>query len=71
MARALDPAHVERRPWFKSYLFVGRDGKIGIRAAEVAFLPEGIGEFAQRPGVPLRGDFSEKVKDTVDLSKTN
>jgi hypothetical protein len=33
--------------------------------------PEGIGEFAQRLGVPLPGDFSEKVKDTVDLSKTN
>ncbi len=50
---------------------MGRDGKIGLKAAEVAFFPEGIGEFDQRLGVPLRGDFSEKVKDIVDLSKTN
>jgi len=41
------------------------------QSGEVAFFPEGIGEFAQRLGVPLRRDFSEKVKDTVDLSKTN
>jgi hypothetical protein len=56
--------------WVKMYLFVARDGKIGIKAAEVAFFPEGIGEFAQRLGLPLRGDFSEKLKDTVDLSTT-
>lgn len=53
----------------KSYLFVARDGKIGIQAAALAFFPEGMGDFAQRLGVPLRGDFTEKLKDTVDLSK--
>jgi hypothetical protein len=57
--------------WFKCYLFVARDGKIGIKAPALAFLPEGIGEFAQRLGVPVRGDFGEEVKGTVDLSKTD
>jgi hypothetical protein len=56
--------------WVKFYLFVARDGKIGIKAAAVDFFPEGVAEFAQRLDVPLRGDFSEKVKDTVDLPKT-
>jgi hypothetical protein len=55
--------------WEKTYLFVGRDGKIGIQAPAPAFLPDGVDEFAVRLGVPLRGDFSEKVKGAVDLSK--
>jgi hypothetical protein len=56
--------------WVKYYLFVARDGKIGLKAPALAYLPEGVADFAQRLGVPLRGDFSEKVKDTVDLSKS-
>jgi hypothetical protein len=58
-----------RSSWVKTYLFVGRDGKIGIQPG-LAYSPEGIAEFAHRLGVPLRGDFSEKVKGTFDLSKT-
>jgi hypothetical protein len=57
--------------WVKYYLFVAHDGKIGLKAPALAYLPQGAVDFAQRLGVPLRGDFSEKVKDTVDLSKTN
>jgi hypothetical protein len=56
--------------WEKTYLFVRRDGRIGIQAPAPSFLAEGIAEFALRLGVPLRGDFSEKVKGTFDLSKT-
>ena len=56
--------------WEKTYLFVARDGKIGIQAPAPAFLPDGVAEFARRLGVPLRGDFGDKVKGTVDLSKT-
>ena len=63
-------AQGRRSTWFKSYLFVARDGKIAIQAPALNFVPEGMAEFAQRLGVPLRGDFSEKVKATVDLSKT-
>jgi hypothetical protein len=55
--------------WVKYYLFVTRDGKISVKAPAYMFLAEGIAEFAQRLGVPLRGDFSERVKGTVDLSK--
>jgi hypothetical protein len=55
--------------WVKYYIFVGRDGKIGLKAPALAYLPEGVADFAQRLGVPLRGDFSEKVQATIDLSK--
>jgi hypothetical protein len=56
--------------WVSYYLFVARDGEIGLKAPALAYLPEGVADFAQRLGVPLRGDFSEQVKDRVDLSKT-
>jgi len=46
------------------------DRKIGIQAPAPAFLPDGVAEFTKRLGVPLSGDFTEKVKGTVDLSKT-
>jgi hypothetical protein len=54
----------------KYYLFVARDGTIGLKAPALAYLPEGVADFAQRLGVPLRGDFSERVQDPIDLSKT-
>ena len=56
--------------WVKSYLFVAGDGKVGLRASALDYLPEGVADFAQRLGVPLRGDFTEQVQDMVDLSKT-
>jgi hypothetical protein len=57
--------------WVKYYLFVARDGKIGLKAPALAYLPEGVSDFAQRLGVPLRGDFTEKVTRAVDLSRMN
>jgi hypothetical protein len=33
-----------------------------------AFADDGITEFAQRIGVPIRGDFSVQVKDRVDTT---
>jgi len=57
--------------WVKYYLFVARDGKIGLKAPAVAFFPQGMAEFAQRLGMHLHGDFTEQVGDAVDLSKTN
>ena len=56
--------------WVNFYLFVAHDGKVGLKVAAGSFLPEGMAELARRLGVPSRGDFSEKVKGTVDLSKT-
>jgi hypothetical protein len=55
--------------WVKYYLFVARDGEIGLKAPALAYLPEGIADFAQRLGVPLRGDFTQKIQGPVDLSK--
>jgi len=60
-----------RSTWVKTYLLVARDGKVGIKAPAPMYLHEGVAEFARRLAVPLRGDFSEKVKGAVDLSKTN
>ena len=57
--------------WVKTYMFVDHDGKIGLQAPGLGYSAEGVAEFAKRLAVPLRGDFSEKVKGTVDLSKTN
>lgn len=57
--------------WVNYYMFVAHDATIGVKAAAGSFFPEGIAELAQRLGVPLRGDFTEQVRDTVDLSKTN
>jgi hypothetical protein len=57
--------------WVKYYLFVARDGKIGIKAPARAFVPEGVADFGQRLGVRLRGDFTEKVTGAVDLSRMN
>jgi len=56
--------------WVNYYLFVAHDGKVGLKVAAGSFFPEGMAEFARRLDVPLRGDFSEKVTGTVDLSKT-
>jgi len=64
-------AQGRRSTWFKSYLFVARGGQIAIQAPALNFVPESVAEFARRLGAPLRGDFSEKVKGTVDLSKTD
>jgi hypothetical protein len=55
--------------WVKYYLFVARDGKVGIKAPALAFFPEGMAEFAQRLDAPMRGDFTEKVRDPFGLSK--
>ena len=55
--------------WVNYYLFVAHDGKVGLKVAAGSYFPEGMAELAERMGVPLRGDFSEKVQGPVDLSK--
>jgi hypothetical protein len=51
--------------WDKSYLFLGSDGKVGVRCSASHYPEGGIEEFARRLGVPIRGDFSVQVKDGV------
>jgi len=53
----------------KSYLFVASDGSVGVWCAASWFSDEGITEFAGRLGVPVRGDFSTRVRDRVDLKE--
>jgi len=50
----------------KSYVFATSDGTVGVWCASAWFSDEGITEFAGRLGVPVRGDFSARVRDRVD-----
>lgn len=52
--------------WQKNYIFAAPDGKVGMSCNAISFTDEGMTEFAQRLQVPIRGDFSVRVKDRVD-----
>ncbi|HYT14551.1 MAG TPA: hypothetical protein VEL12_17325 [Candidatus Nitrosopolaris sp.] len=52
--------------WDKSYLFATSDGTVGVWCSASWFGDDGITEFAGRLGVPVRGNFSARVKDQVD-----
>lgn len=56
--------------WDKSYMFAGSDGTIWLSPKASGFTDAGIGEFAQRLQVAVRGDFSVQVKDRVDPALT-
>jgi hypothetical protein len=51
-----------RSVWLKSYLFVGRDGKIAIRILASWYDPEAMAAFATRLRVPLRGEFTDRYR---------
>jgi hypothetical protein len=55
-----------RKFWNKTYIFVASDGTVGLSCSPVQFTEEGIAQFAQRLQVPVRGDFSQQVKDRLD-----
>jgi len=57
-----------RGVWYKSYIFAAADGKVGMAFGAVMFTPDGMEQFAQRLQVPMKGDFSVKVKDQVDVA---
>jgi hypothetical protein len=52
--------------WDKSYIFTGSDGTVLLQPWAEHFTDDGVVEFARQLGVPIRGDFSVKVKDRVD-----
>lgn len=52
--------------WEKSYIFVARDGSVDFACPAIWFPDDAISDFAQRLGVPLRGDFEAMVRDRVD-----
>ncbi|OLC24749.1 MAG: hypothetical protein AUG06_03830 [Actinobacteria bacterium 13_1_20CM_2_65_11] len=53
--------------WVRSYLFVDKDGKVRIVVAAFWFPNEGMTDFAQRLGVPAKGDFTRQVRGRMDL----
>lgn len=55
-----------RGTFYKSYIFAAADGTIGMSCSALMFTPDGMAQFAQRLKVPIRGDFTARVKDRVD-----
>jgi hypothetical protein len=51
-----------RSVWLKSYLFIGRDGKIVIRVLASWYHPDAMANFAERLRVPLRGEFTDRYR---------
>jgi hypothetical protein len=57
-----------RSVWYKSYVFAAADGTVGMSCSALVFTPDGMAQFAQRFQVPIRGDFSVRVKDRVEAT---
>jgi hypothetical protein len=55
-----------RGVWYKSYVLAAADGTVGMSVSALVFTPDGTAQFAQRLQVPIRVDFSARVKDRVD-----
>jgi hypothetical protein len=51
--------------WDKSYIFATSDGEVRMSCSASELEDDGVGQFAQRLKVPIRGDFSVKVKYQV------
>jgi hypothetical protein len=56
--------------WGKGYIFARSDGRIAVTLHTYWFSDDRIAEFAQRLQVPVRGDFTERVRDRVDPTLT-
>lgn len=54
--------------WVRSYLFVDKEGKVRIVVAAFWFPDEGMTAFAERLGVPAKGDFTHQVRGRLDLT---
>lgn len=54
--------------WVRTYLFVAKDGRVRIVVAAFWFPDERMTAFAQRLGVPAKGDFTHQVRGRVDLT---
>jgi hypothetical protein len=52
--------------WVRSYSFAKADGNVGFSCPAAWFADDGMAEFARRLGVPVRGDFSVRVKNRLD-----
>lgn len=54
--------------WVRGYIFTAVGGKVAFAVPEVWFRSDDVAEFARRLGLPMRGDFSERVRDVVSES---
>jgi hypothetical protein len=52
--------------WVQSYVFGVANGKVMFAAPAVWFRPEDVAAFAERLGIPVRGDFTERVSGTIN-----
>jgi len=64
----VSPKGRARGTWYKSYVFAATDGTVGMSSSALVFTPDGMAQFAQRLQVPIRGDFSVRVKDRVEAT---
>lgn len=53
------------RTWLRGYLFTVAGGTIAFTVPKVWFRSDDMAEFARRLGLPMRGDFSQRVHDVV------
>lgn len=51
--------------WVQSYVFGVANGKVMFAAPAFWFRPEDVATFAERLGVPVRGDFTQRVTGTI------
>ena len=54
--------------WLGSYLFTVAGSKVAFTVPEVWFSTEDLAEFARRLSLPVRGAFSQRVRDIVNES---
>jgi hypothetical protein len=52
--------------WVQSYVFGVANGKVMFAAPAFWFRPEDVAAFAERLGIPVRGDFTERVSGTIN-----
>jgi hypothetical protein len=52
--------------WVQSYVFGVGKGKVMFAAPAFWYRPEDIAAFAERLGIPVRGDFTRRVTGSID-----
>jgi len=56
--------------WVQSYVFAVSAGKVMFAAPALWFRSEDVDAFAERLGVPVRGDFTQRVTGAISESAT-
>jgi hypothetical protein len=56
--------------WVQSYVFAISAGKVMFAAPSFWFRSEDVDAFAERLGVPVRGDFTQRVTGVINEAAT-